>query len=269
MPQQQKQQHQPNKIVEAREGLRSLLSEQVTESRQRLRTAETALAKAQAAAKAMLSAAETELQEAKALSTVAETEFGTYNKDFPPPAQKGGKTKATASTAVSTGKTNGSGPVKANKPASGGKAGRVVISRPAKKAAGSGSLTVPQRVAALMGTSTWTAGELQEALANAGESFKSNNLRSYLSTTLNSSMMNVTGPDGRDLTFNDGKLVKVHVFKSVERGQYRVATDEDMQDEVKKLLGVSEVIISGASPGDKVFAEQGIDVRPAVVQHTH
>lgn len=268
MPQQQKQQHQhqPKQQQQSNnaadiEDLRSKLLKQLTANKARNRAAEIALAAAQA-----------EVQESRELTAASETQFNAYNNLFPPSgSQKGGKGKAAAPVAVAapTGKTNGSGPVKANKPASGGKAGRVVISRPAKKAAGSGSLTVPERVAALMGTSTWTAGELQEALANAGESFKSNNLRSYLSTTLNSSMMNVTGPDGGDLKFNDGKLVKVHVFHSVERGQYRVATDEDMQAEVKKLLGVSEVIISGASPGDKVFAEQGIDVRPAVVQHTH
>lgn len=245
-----KQPNQPNKIVEAREALRTLLLEQLEGTKERLRSAEAALAAAQA-----------ELVSAKTIATAAEAEFKSYNFPAAPSVQKG-KGKPTVA-AVSGGKPNGSSPKALNKP-SGGKVGRVVISRPVKKT--SGPMTVPERVAALMGGNTWTAGELQEALANAGESFKSNNLRSYISTTLNSSLMNVLGADGSELKLNDGKLVKVHVFKAVERGQYRVANEEDIQEEVKKLLGASEVVIGGA---DKVFAEQGIDVRPALAPQHH
>ena len=79
--------------------------------------------------------------------------------------------------------------------------------------------------------------------------------------------MSVPGPDGV-VKFPDGKPVKVHVFKSVERGAYRIASEEDVQAEVKKLLGATEVVISG-SAADKVFGEQGIDVRPAVTQQHH
>jgi hypothetical protein len=60
--------------------------------------------------------------------------------------------------------------------------------------------------------------------------------------------------------------VEVHQFKSVERGSYRVATQQDMQEEARRLLGANDVVISG-TPADKVFSEKGIDVRPAVVSH--
>jgi len=134
-------------------------------------------------------------------------------------------------------------------------------------------LTVPERVAAAMGDGAWDAGSLAQVLANTpGEDFKSNNLRNYLSGIFSGSRMRVPGPNGEDLVGPDGKPLEVSRFTKLERGKYRVATPEDVQAEVqeaqreaRRAAGSSEVIISeNSTPADELFAEHGIDVRPAM-----
>lgn len=106
---------------------------------------------------------------------------------------------------------------------------------PSKPAVQNANLTVPQRIAAIMGTKTWTAGELVDALESSGDKLDSNNLRGYVSTTLNSACMNLRGSDDVVVKYADGKPIKVHMFKAVARGQYRVATAEDVREEAHNL----------------------------------
>lgn len=87
-------------------------------------------------------------------------------------------------------------------------------------------MNVPQRVAAVMQDRAMSIPEVEAALKNAGETFKSDNLRSYISTTLNSST--------RAMTDGQGRNVRVHYFVSQERGVYRVATPEDIQREIQQ-----------------------------------
>jgi hypothetical protein len=86
------------------------------------------------------------------------------------------------------------------------------------------NLTVPQRFAAVMQDRTMTGPEVEAALAAAGETFKSGNLRAYISTMLNSSK--------RTVTDTQGNRHLVHYFTSEERGCYRVATPSDIQREM-------------------------------------
>lgn len=142
-----------------------------------------------------------------------------------------------------------------------GKPVAVPSARPsAKRSEEPKKLTVPEQVAAAMGGGVWDAGALAQVLADTGaECFKSNNPRAYLSAIFNSARIRVPGPDGKPL--------EVRRFIVLERGRYRVATEEDIQREVRKHQGSSEVIMSenGTTPtADELFAEHGIDVRPAM-----
>lgn len=103
-------------------------------------------------------------------------------------------------------------------------------------ASNSNALTVPQRMAAVMGDQAMSAGQLVEALEAAGEVFESTNLRTYMSTMLNSTMMGVTDTAGKPILGGNDKPLKVHTFTVVERGIYRVSTKEDIQREVNELL---------------------------------
>jgi len=263
---------QPANLNQEISRLRSILDGNVKEARERLVKAEDGVKAAQA-----------ELEAARAVAASLEKQFNDFSATFPAPAvsaQKGMKSKPVlvGKNGTPAGKPSSGGklalaPAKA-KPTgkatgkAGGKVaiGRVVI-KPLVTRASSDEPTVPERLAKAMGRHTWTAGDLQGELEKIGEVFNSNNLRSYLSTTLNSTMMNVATPNG-DLRDGEGKLVKVHVFKAVERGQYRVAKTEDVQAEVKKLLGASEVIVGDSNASaDQVFAEQGIDLGRAIPQH--
>lgn len=143
------------------------------------------------------------------------------------------------------------------------------ITRPSAKRA---NLTVPEKVAAVMGDAVWDAAGLEKVLAAEGIDFKSNNLRAYVSSILSSTKMFVPGQE--DLLGSDGKPLRVHRFTQMERGKYRVANAEDIQEELRdlqrearKTLGANEVIISengSNTPADELFAEQGIDIRSAI-----
>jgi len=97
------------------------------------------------------------------------------------------------------------------------------------------SQTVPARMSAVMGNRTMAAGELQDALTAAGETFNSSNLRSYISTTLNSTMRQALDANGNPLRLRSGALIKVHYFTCLKRGLYRVATAQDLLVETRKL----------------------------------
>jgi hypothetical protein len=144
----------------------------------------------------------------------------------------------------------------------------------ARASAKRGSPTVPERVAAAMGDGVWDAGGLEKVLANMpGEDFKSNNLRGYVSGILSGTKMPAPGLEG--LFDNEGKPRRAHRFTKLERGQYRVATPEDIQNEVREIqlehrksIEANEAIVSenATTPADELFAEQGIDIR-AIAQH--
>lgn len=120
-------------------------------------------------------------------------------------------------------------------------------------------LTVPERVAMVMGNEVWDIDGLERALRDAGEKFKSGNLRSYIAAVLSGTKVRIMGPDGKDLC-KDGKPLEVHKFVYVERSRYRVATEGDMQIEACGILGGAAV----RTPADDMFEEQGIDIRPDI-----
>lgn len=122
-------------------------------------------------------------------------------------------------------------------------------------------LTVPERVAVAMGDRVWDIDSLERALRDAGEEFKTSNLRNYVAAILSGTKVRLTGTDGKDLCKADGSPVEVHKFTFVERSKYRVATVGEKQVEACKLLGSDEVIISKTprTPADLMFEEQGIN----------
>jgi hypothetical protein len=252
MRMEQEQNTQQATIKEEIDRLRTRLGNQLAEAQKRLRTAE-----------ANVETARLELETARAAAADSEAQFNSYNSTFPAPVAPA---KAKAKSVANSPTVKNGNAVKAAPQQSGG--GKVVISKSTSKKPGA-ELTWPERVARVMGNHTMTAGEVLAALDTAGEKFESNNPRSYVSTTLNSSLMNVRGVDG-DLRDRNNKLVKVHVFTATERGHYRVATDQDIQTELRKILGASEVVISESrTPADKVFEDQGMDIRPAMAAQHH
>jgi hypothetical protein len=231
--------------------LRTLLSKQLNDAKARLSVAQ-----------AGLSAAQTELEAATVDADMAEKQFADYNVLFQ---------KQPAAAAKGNAKPGPVGKSVAN--ATPAKAAKVVVQnkpkgapgRPKQAAGGSIAGTVPERLAYVMGRRIWTAPELEAALETAGVHLKSGNVKSYISTTLNSSMKNAKGPDGTELKGTNGKPIKVHVFKNVDRGHYRVATAEDTQIEVAEIR-VREAAgdDEGETPADELFAKRGIDVRGAM-----
>jgi len=240
----------PN-ITEEIKRLRGLLSKQLQDAQLRL-----------SAAQAGLAAAQTELEVASAGQASAEKQFSEYNALFQQQQQQ----------PAAIGKANGkAGPVAKPGPVakSAAPAKAVVhgkpkgsVGRPTTQSVNSG--TVPERLAAVMGRRIWTAPELHDALEAAGVHLQSNNIRSYISTTLNSTMKNAPA----DVRGRDGKPMKVHLFTNVERGRYRVASQEDIQAEIQKIREAEAAEgADGSTPADEVFAQRGIDVRAAVGAH--
>jgi len=117
-------------------------------------------------------------------------------------------------------------------------------------------MTVPEQVAAAMGTDIYDAAGLEPVLKQLG--IKSNNPRAY-SSSIFSTKMHVPGPDGKDLRKDDGTFVEVRMFVKVDHGRHRVATPDEIQREARKILGSDEVIIS-RSAVDVMFEEQGIEI---------
>jgi hypothetical protein len=120
---------------------------------------------------------------------------------------------ATATTAPVKGKPGPKPGLKSKASPAKGKPG------PKAKAAGkkggkkkeAGSQTFVERLVSILGTTSMSAGELEQALIDSGKPPTSKNLRGYISSVLSSSTVN-----GK----KDGK----RVFYAVERGRYCVAT---------------------------------------------
>lgn len=260
-------------IIDEINRLRGRLVEELEEVRERLKMADAGVA----AAEEGVAIAQREREAARLDVAEKEKQFTDFNTTFPAPPVAVQKAKKTGpSTAVS--KPAGGSKVASGKPAAVGKPAATVVAGQPKKIGGrvsikapsratSGDMTVPERVAKAMKRSVWSAGDLVEELERVGEKFNSDNMRSYISTILNSSMMAVECPDGSDLCDSAGKRVKVHAFTAVERGQYRVATADDVLKEVQKLLGASEVVYGDRH--DEEFAAQGIEHRPAAMMAQH
>jgi hypothetical protein len=111
-------------------------------------------------------------------------------------------------------------------------------------------------MAAVMGDRTMTAGEVEAALEAVGERLQSGNVRSYISTTLNSSTTSVLDSSGQPLLYRSGGRLKVHFFTCTERGHYRVSTPQDILAETQKLqaLDVEKLgtpVLEAGSPAQR------------------
>jgi len=126
------------------------------------------------------------------------------------------------------------------------------------------SMTSPERVASVMGDKIMSVGEVEAALAKARVKFKSKNLRAYLYTLLHSSLKTATDPrTGEALTDpRSGDVVRVHVFTGVKHGHYRVATPEDIEQEIgprrSTASGKKPPKAAREIPADQVSREQEI-----------
>jgi hypothetical protein len=108
--------------------------------------------------------------------------------------------------------------------------------------------TVPERVAAAMGDSAWDVHALEHALRSVGDPVtRSNNARSYITSTLDTATQRVQGTDGRDLLDAQGKPIKVRVFRPAGRGKYRAATRTEIEHEAHEAASTA-ARISGVRP---------------------
>ena len=115
----------------------------------------------------------------------------------------------------------------------------------AKRAGGAAEMPVGERMAAVMTTEgIWKAATVEQALIDAGDPYEGDNVRGYIGTLLKSHTIRWPGPDGQDLRGKDGKIIKIARFRSAGSKTYRLATQEEMEQEVRRLLGESEVIMS-------------------------
>jgi len=129
---------------------------------------------------------------------------------------------------------------------------------------GEESRTVPARMAAVMGDRTMTAGEVEAALEAVGERLQSGNVRSYISTTLNSSTTSVLDSSGQPLRYRSGWILKVHVFTSTERGRFRVSTPQDILAEAERLLARDEQVAAPDQGAPGLNGAHGANVPPMI-----
>lgn len=140
-------------------------------------------------------------------------------------------------------------------------------------------MPVGERMVAVMGTKKWKAAALEQAILEDSGPIESDQPRNYISNLFTSYKVRVPGPDGRDLRGKDGKFIKVARFRG-GGGEYRLATPEEMEEEVRQQLGASEVIVSetptlpeqacdddsaddeasNQNIGAQILAEQGVDI---------
>jgi DNA-directed RNA polymerase specialized sigma24 family protein len=129
---------------------------------------------------------------------------------------------------------------------------------------------VPERFATLMGNKVWDCPSLEKKLIEANdEIIKSNNPRSYILSVWATASVRVPGPNGDDLRNKSGKIIKAHKFTCEDRGRYRVATPEEIQAEARRMMNMNpnagpQYSDDKKTPADRIFEEQGINIRPAL-----
>lgn len=121
-----------------------------------------------------------------------------------------------------------------------------------------GELSMIDKMRKVMGTETMTAPEIATALEVAGLAPKATSVRGYVSTLLSTQTRVMLDANGKPMV-KDSEKVRVKIFKLMERGRYRVATDEDYAHLLEE--GVSDVVISATpNAASQILASQGINV---------
>lgn len=146
-----------------------------------------------------------------------------------------------------------------------------VAPKAAKKKDAKNHMTMIEKMLSVMGDTTMSAGQIENALVQQNLAPTGNNLRSYIHTLLGQQTQKVKDAAGNNLRDpQTNELVRVLVFQKVERGLYRVNkvdATKILTDLAPKQPAVSSDVLlvnSNQSPADALFASQGLDVNSLV-----